>query len=136
MTAFNNHIISIETQKDKKSIEFLLDNLFGVNRHERTVYKFRNCSPVKNLCLVLKSFEKNSKFKRILASIRFWPIKFANIKGLILGPLAVRKELQGLGFGQDLVKKSINIAKKENWKLCFVSGEYNYFKKCTVSIWL
>lgn len=129
MIVLKNFKISVENQRDKETIELLLDNLFGIQRYKRTVYKFRNRLPVKNLCLVLKSTENNNEYLKILASIRFWPINFGRIKGLLLGPLAVRKELQGLGYGKLLVKNSIAIAKKENWKICFASGEYNYFKR-------
>ena len=125
----NKFFISIENQNDFETIESILNQSFGKNRIKRTVYKFRYGNPVKDLCLVLKYLDKEFENSKILASIRYWPIMFSDVKGLILGPLAVQKELQGSGFGKKLLRFSLIMARKQRWKFCFVSGEYHYFKQ-------
>ena len=125
----DKYFISLENQNDFDAIESILNKSFGKDRIKRTVYKFRYGNPVKDLCLVLKFLDKESGNSIILASIRYWPIMFSDVKGLILGPLAVQKELQGSGFGKKLVRFSLFMARKQSWKFCFVSGEYHYFKQ-------
>ena len=43
--------------------------------------------------------------------------------------LAVSNHLQGKGFGKILVRKGLELAKLKNETICFVSGEYNYYKE-------
>ena len=124
-----NYKIRLEKNKDSKIIENLLDDTFGEDRASRSVYKFRNGQKVKSLCYVIeKKFEIITPFE-IYASIRFWPIKIGLLTGLLLGPLAVRKDFQGFGFGSVLIKKALLKAYKEGWCFCFVSGEADYYPK-------
>ena len=125
----NKYSILTENQYDYDTIESILNQSFGKSRLKRTVYKFRFGNPVNDLCLVLKSHDKETKTSKILASIRYWPILCSDLKGLLLGPLAVQKELQGFGYGKKLVSHSLEVAKKQRWNFCFVSGEFNYFKQ-------
>ena len=49
-------------------------------------------------------------------------------KCLLLGPLAVKFNYQGQGFGKLLVEKGIDLATSKGEKICFVSGDYKYYK--------
>ena len=46
-----------------------------------------------------------------------------------MGPLAVDKKFQGYGFGKKLIDIGLEKAKSNNEIICFVSGEYDYYKE-------
>ena len=122
----NNYILRVEKSSDSINIERLYDQVFGKNRLLRSVYFFRDGHPVDSLCLIL---EENNENPALLACIRYWPIKLGNVIGLLLGPLAVKNELRGYGLGKTLVENSLQIARRENWAFCFVSGEQDYYPR-------
>ena len=128
----SEYIIRQENKNDYVYVENLFDKYFGKDRHERSVYHFRKGSPIISLCMLIedsRSSTKKSLSNKILASIRFWPIYFGSVKGLLLGPLAVREDIQGLGHGASLIKSSLRKASINNWPFCFVSGEADYYPK-------
>jgi len=48
---------------------------------------------------------------------------------LLFGPLAVRPELRGRGFGRALVNAGLERAAKGDWPLILVSGEVDYYPR-------
>lgn len=116
--------ISTENNQDHDAIEDLYDNVFGVDRYRRSIYSLRKGKKIKNLCFVIKNTDVD-----VYACIRYWLIQIGLVKGLLLGPLAVRKDMQGYGLGSMLINHSIKIAKSRKYKFCFVSGEANYYPK-------
>ena len=65
----------------------------------------------------------------IFACIRYWFIKIGLVKGLLLGPLAVRNNMRGYGLGSILIKHSIKVANEKKYNFCFVSGEADLYPK-------
>ena len=63
-------LICLETKKDNYLVEKLYDEVFGENRRDRTVYKFRTGEKVEDLCFVIKNTDTD-----IFACIRYWFIK-------------------------------------------------------------
>ena len=135
MISFSKHsefIVREENKKDYTHVESLFDKFFGEDRQERSVYHFRKGPPINSLCMLIEddtNFKNKNLSNQILACIRFWPIYFGSIKGLLLGPLAVRKDVQGLGYGTVLINKSLSKASIDNWPFCFVSGEADFYPK-------
>ena len=113
-----------ENKYNLRPIENLYDSVFGKNRNERTVYNLRTGKKMGDLCFVIKKTDTN-----IFACIRYWLIEIGFEKGLLLGPLAVRKDMQRHGLGSMLIKHSLEIAKEKKFKFCFVSGESDYYPK-------
>ena len=114
-----------ETNLDYTQKINILDDCFGPFRLNRTVYMYRNSLPIKELSLISYIEEKP---EIVIGTIRFYRVFISDKDCLLLGPLAVNKEYQGKGFGKALIRKGLNLAKKRNEKICFVSGEYNYYK--------
>ena len=85
--------ISTENNQDHDAIEDLYDNVFGVDRYRRSIYSLRKGKKIKNLCFVIKNTDVD-----VYACIRYWLIQIGLVKGLLLGPLAVRKDMQGYGL--------------------------------------
>jgi predicted N-acetyltransferase YhbS len=113
-----------EINSDHDQRELILDQCFGKDRHDRTVYLYRKSLPIKELSFI--SYIKEPEI--VIGTIRFYRVFISDIDCLLLGPLAVNKEYQGKGFGKALIRKGLDLAKKRNEKICFVSGEYNYYK--------
>ena len=116
--------ICLETQKNNDFVEKLYDEVFGENRKDRTVYKFRTGEKVKDLCFVIKNTDTD-----IFACIRYWFIKIGLVNGLLLGPLAVRNNMRGYGLGSMLIKHSTKVANEKKFNFCFVSGEANLYPR-------
>ena len=114
-----------KNESDDVQIKEILDECFGQNRHNRTVYLYRKIPPLKYLSLV--SCKKNDP-SIVIGTISFYPVLVNKIKCLLLGPLAVKLNYQGQGFGKLLVEKGIDLATSKGEKICFVSGDYKYYK--------
>lgn len=123
MKNYNFKIFS-ENKYNLQTIENLYDSVFGKNRNERKVYNLRTGKKIVDLCFVIKKNDID-----IYACIRYWLIKIGFEKGLLLGPLAVRKDMQRHGLGSLLINHSLKIAKEKQFKFCFVSGESDYYPK-------
>ena len=119
-------IVREKKETDNDQIENILINNFGENRLQRSVYLYRKKSPIKGLSLVSCL---NEDPNTVIGTITFYRTLINNINCLLLGPLAVSDHLQGKGFGKILVRKGLELAKLKNETICFVSGEYNYYKE-------
>ena len=119
-------IVREKKETDNDQIENILIKNFGENRLQRSVYLYRKKSPIKGLSLVSCL---NEDPNTVIGTITFYRTLINNINCLLLGPLAVSDHLQGKGFGKILVRKGLELAKLKNETICFVSGEYNYYKE-------
>jgi predicted N-acetyltransferase YhbS len=114
--------ISNETAADHPQIESLLDRGFGTDRHALTVYRLRQAPPCPDLGFVLRAKDG------LAASLRFWPISVDNVApALLLGPLVVRPQFQGLGLGKRMVRHGIDRVTADGWRLCLVVGGPSYY---------
>ena len=96
---------------------------FGPDRYERSVWALRPGAPEGDLCLM--GFVDGQP----VGSLRFWKILLGQQPILLLGPLAVRPEMRGCGFGPALVRSGLARAKASGWPLVLVSGEPDYYPK-------
>jgi len=89
-----------ERRTDAAAIETMVSSAFGPDRMQKTVYKLREgVRPVRDLSFV--ALDDN---RRLVASLRFWPIVInGRWPAVLLGPLAVAPELRGLGYGKALM---------------------------------
>ena len=115
--------ISVQTDQDFAAIEALMAEAFGPSRHERSVWALRPGPPVDSLCLVIREAGMT------VGSLRFWEVMLGAQVILLLGPLAVRPELRGRGFGRALIGEALRRAGDGDWPLVLVSGEVDYYPR-------
>lgn len=94
-------------------VERLLDQAFGVERHDRTAYRIRRGMPV----LPALSFAALSQ-ESLLGTIQCWPVRFAcdagnDVAMVQIGPVAVDPAHQHGGIGRMLTNRALDAAAQE-----------------------
>jgi len=93
---------------DPALIEALLDRAFEPGRHQRTAYKVREGTD----WLPALSFAALDDEDHLVGTIQCWPVALNTPDGrrhplIMVGPVAVLPELQGLGYGKALMAACI-----------------------------
>lgn len=114
--------ITNETAADHSAIDSLLDLGFGASRSDLTVYRLRLAPPRPDLGFVARAGSGPA------ASLRFWPVLIGEtLPALLLGPLVVAPDQQGVGLGKRLVRHGLDHVTADGWKLCLVVGSPDYY---------
>lgn len=93
---------------DPALIEALLDRAFEPDRHKRTAYKVREGTE----WLPGLSFAALDEDDMLVGTIQGWPVALTDANGrphpmIMVGPVAVVPDEQGLGFGKALMVASL-----------------------------
>lgn len=112
-----------QTAEHSAAIERLLDLTFGPDRHTKTVYRLRDgVEPAPGLSFVIENHDG------LAATLRFWPVALpGGGKALLLGPIAVRPDLAGQGFGKGLMRHGIARAREAGWTAILLVGDEPYY---------
>ena len=81
------------------AVESLLDDAFGLDRHQRTAYLLRQGMPVidrLSFGIMLKD--------DLVGSIQCWPVAIGDAPLILVGPVAVAPKMQNEGFGKMLMQ--------------------------------
>ncbi len=117
--------MQIIAQRDDHAaaIERLLDLTFGPDRHEKTVYRLRDgVAPAPGLSFVIENGDG------LAATLRFWPVVLPDGRAaLLLGPIAVRPDLAGKGYGRALMRHGIETARARGWPAILLVGDEPYY---------
>ncbi len=121
------HIKPYEPNNIQK-ITNLLDQAFGVDRLQKTVYRLREgVEPIGAL-----SFAGCYEGQQ-MASLQFWPVL---IKGdettydaILLGPIAVAEDFRGQGYGLKLMAQGLERAKELGYERVILVGDEAYYQK-------
>ena len=94
---------------DPVLVEQLLDRAFEPGRHQRTAYKVRDG----NDWLPALSFAAIDGEEHLVGTIQCWPVALTDPAGrahpmIMVGPVAVLPEHQGMGYGQALMTASLS----------------------------
>ncbi|WP_373504034.1 GNAT family N-acetyltransferase [Aestuariivirga sp.] len=112
---------------DHDAIEHLLDVSFGSDRHSKTSYRLREGNAaVPGLSLVVRDPGVG-----LAGTISFWPLAIGekDNPALLLGPLAVHPNRQGLGIGLKLMREGLTRAKAQGHALVLLVGDEPYYAR-------
>lgn len=115
------------TSQDHDPVEHLLDLAFGSGRHSKTSYRLREGNrAVAGLSLVTRDDGVG-----ISGTISFWPLAIGpgQAPALLLGPLAVHPDRQGLGIGLALMREGLERARALGHGLVLLVGDEPYYAR-------
>jgi predicted N-acetyltransferase YhbS len=124
MTVCKFSIVPQEPQH-QEAIEDVLDEVFGLSRRIKTSYRLREGEkPVEGL-----SFVAVETGNRIVGAISFWNLFIGEngFPALLLGPLAVAPDRQGIGIGRALMKVGLERAAHMGARLVILVGDEPYY---------
>ena len=114
-----------EQASDQEAVEAILDRAFGPKRQTaRVSYRLREgLAPIAALSLAAAGPDK-----RVLGTIRAWPLAAGEARLLLLGPLAVEPALKGQGIGRTLLAECLARARREGWPGGVLVGDLDYYR--------
>lgn len=115
------------TPHDHDAVEHLLDLSFGNGRQSKTSYRLREGNAaVPGLSLVVRD-----PGVTLSGTISFWPLAIGEKQSpvLLLGPLAVHPDRQGLGIGLALMREGLARANAQGHALVLLVGDEPYYAK-------
>lgn len=114
-----------ETEADWWEVEALYDLCFAPGRTALSSYRLRDgVAPVAALCLTLRD-----EYSILAAVIRYWPVRVAGRRVLLLGPVAVHPTRQGEGLGALLIQESLAEARRLGWERVLLVGDAPYYRR-------
>ena len=130
----NSYAIRSYIRQDEAAVRRITQDAFGPEHATRSIWNLRKAHPIDGLGLIVEDLaisaeNRDSATDRIVGSLQFWPIRISTYPSLLLGPLAVKYYLRGLGVGQLLVRQALHQISQSNWDFCLVSGEPDYYPK-------
>jgi predicted N-acetyltransferase YhbS len=112
---------------DSAEIEALLDACFGLARRTKATYRLREGEhPVAALCHAARD-----PCGRLIGANSFWDLRIgeAGTPALLLGPLAVAPDLQGMGLGRALMRHGLAEARELGHTLIVLVGDEPYYAR-------
>ena len=116
------------SQIEPAAVETLLDAAFGADRHGRTAYRLRAGTKA----LPELSFALRDSDGALAATLQSWPVRLvaadASLHPLVLvGPVAVRPDLQRLGLGRMLMDALVAAAEAQRADALVMIGDGDYY---------
>lgn len=103
-------------------IELINAEAFGPGRHARAAARIREQGPHdRSLSFVCTDDGE------IIASVRMTPVLAGDVKGHLLGPLAVRPSHKNRGIGRELVRIAIEAARRKGSEAVILVGDPPYY---------
>jgi predicted N-acetyltransferase YhbS len=116
--------IAHEAPAEAGAREALLDRAMGVHRKRKPSERLRaGRLPAEGLSLVARDGGK------LVGTVRLWHVKAADRPALLLGPLAVDPEFQGLGIGSDLMEAALAGAEDAGHDAVILVGDPEYYAR-------
>lgn len=113
-----------ERISDIEARETLLDRCLGENRLARTSERLREGQvPARGLALVAEVDGT------VVGSVRLWEIEAGGCPALLLGPLSVAPEVQGLGIGKRLMREALWRAATHGHEAVLLVGDAPYYAR-------
>ncbi len=102
-------------------VENLLDDAFGIDRHQRTAYLLRHNMPV----IDHLSFAVVDD-KAVVGSIQCWPVSVGDASLILVGPVAVSSDRQNQGIGHRLMRAALAAVMPDDAPMVMI-GDPEYY---------
>lgn len=103
-------------------IELINEEAFGPGRHTRAAARIREQGPHdRSLSFICADNGET------IASVRMTPVLAGDVKGHLLGPLAVRPSHKNRGIGRELVRIAIEAARRNGSEGVILIGDPPYY---------
>lgn len=119
-----------EQLQDSADVEALLDAAFGPERAEKSSHTLRENSP---------AIPYLSRVARVdgtvAATVRFTPVNIVDrlfgrgLNALLLGPLAVSPDCQGLGLGSAMMNHALELVDTSGYETIILVGDLAYYER-------
>ncbi|WP_455873587.1 GNAT family N-acetyltransferase [Rhizobium yanglingense] len=103
-------------------IEHINEEAFGPGRHTRAAARIREQGP-HDLSLSFICTDDGET----IASVRMTPVMAGEVKGHLLGPLAVRPSHKNMGIGRELVRIAVEAAMRKGSEAVILVGDPPYY---------
>ncbi|MDY6962875.1 GNAT family N-acetyltransferase [Pseudorhizobium marinum] len=103
-------------------IELINAEAFGPGRHTRAAARIREQGPHDRALSFVCADDGET-----IASVRMTPIAAGEVKGHLLGPLAVRPSHKNRGIGRELVRIAIEAARRQGSEAVILVGDPPYY---------
>lgn len=104
------------------AIEIINEEAFGPGRHTRAAARIREQGPHDRALSFICADDGET-----IASVRMTPVMAGDVKGHMLGPLAVRPSHKSMGIGRELVRIAIEAAKRKGSEAVILIGDPPYY---------
>jgi predicted N-acetyltransferase YhbS len=104
------------------AIDHINEEAFGPGRFARAAARIREQGP-HDIALSFICADRGET----IASVRMTPVLAGDVKGHLLGPLAVRPSHKNLGIGRELVRIAIEAARKKGSEGVILVGDPPYY---------
>jgi predicted N-acetyltransferase YhbS len=118
----HNLVYLTEDASHDDIIEVINAEAFGPGRHTRAAARIREQGPHDRTLSFICSDDGE-----IIASVRMTPVFAGDVKGHLLGPLAVRPSHKNRGIGRELVRIAIDAAKRQGSEAVILVGDPPYY---------
>jgi predicted N-acetyltransferase YhbS len=113
-----------ERAGDQAAVDALVAQAFGPGRFAKSAYRLREgVPPLADLGYVLELDGV------VAGTVRYWPIAVGTAPGIMLGPIAVRADLQGQGHALQLMQTSLARARELGYRFVLLVGDEAYYAR-------
>lgn len=114
--------IRLERADDTAACDAIVAAAFGPGRFAKTAYRLRegvNCVAALSYVAL--------EAKRIVGTVRYWPVVIGGEPALMLGPIAIVADRQGQGIALALMQQSLAKARELGHRAVVLVGDEPYY---------
>ena len=116
--------IRVEKPGDTAVADAIVSAAFGPGRFAKSAYRLREGVA----CVAELSFVAEEG-KRIVGTVRYWPVSIGGAAALMLGPIAIVADRQGQGIALALMQTTLVDAKKRGHRAVILVGDEPYYAR-------